>query len=242
MRAVSSWLSFPQKRKRKVWFECTGHSRNRETDWSLRQHAPQSGNAPTSRYHGRCQSRENHGNRWPGTTLGPSGSCAIWVGLARYSSQVEWKLGQLGGYRSVGSPKRSGSDTTISESGGSAFVWCKEIEDGAHPRPRQRIRVHTRGRWTHYRLVSQLRRDHARTTRRKGNADERTIIGFEREGGHPTRLTLSRLRCLHALRAENHQSPSFHRLPASAGRRKRSLVQPIFRHCFIVGGFSVWRV
>ena len=63
--------------------------------------------------------------------------------MAHYSSQVEWKLGQLGGYRSVPSPKRSGSDTTISECGGGAFVCGKEIEDGTHPRPRRRIRVRT---------------------------------------------------------------------------------------------------
>ena len=81
----------------------------------------------------------------------------------------------------------------------------KEIEDGTHPRPRRRIRVHTRGRWRHYRLVSQLRRDHARTNRRRGNADERAIIGVEREGGHPTGFSLRRLRRFHALRAENHQ-------------------------------------
>ena len=108
--------------------------------------------------------------------------------------------------------------TPFSESVGSPFVWCKEIEDGTHLRPRRRIRVHTRGRWTHYSLVSQLRRDHARTTRRRRNADERAIIGIEREGGHPTGFTSRRLRRFHALRAENNQCSSFHRLPASARR------------------------
>ena len=135
-----------------------------------------------------------------------------------YSLQVERKLGQLGGYRSVRSPKLSGSDTTLSESGGSAFVRGKETEDGTHPRPRRRIRVHTRRRWTHYRLVSQLRRDHARSTRRRGNADERAVIGIVREGGHPTGVPLRRLCRFHASRARNHQSSSFHRLLASAGR------------------------
>ena len=157
------------------WFECVGQDR------SLCQHAQQSGNAPTSRDQRSCQSHENHRNRWPGTTPCPSGSCANWVGLAHYSSQKEWKLGQLGGYRSVRNLKRPGSDTTISESGGGAFVCGKETEDGTHPRSRRRIRVHTRRCWTHYHLVSQLRRDHARTTRRRGNSNERATIGLERE-------------------------------------------------------------
>ena len=168
----------------------------------LRQHAPQSGNAPTSSNQGSCQSRENHRNRWPGTTLCTSGSCANCVGLANC---------------------------------GSAFVWRKETEDGTHLRPRRRILVHIRGRRTHYCLVSQLRRDHAQTTRRRGNADERAIIGFEREGGHPTRLPLRRLRCLIV-------SPLTCLNRTALGWRKRSLVQPIFRHGFIVGCVSVWRV
>ena len=199
---------------------------------------------PPSRDQGSCQSRENHRNRWPGTTLCPSGSCANWVGLAYYSSQVERKLGQLGGYRSVRSPKRSGGDTTISESGGSVFVWGKEIEEGTHPRPRRRIRVHTRGRRTDHRLVSQLRRDHARTTRRRRNANERAIICIEREGCHPTGFPLRRLRRFHTLRAENHQSSSFHRLLASARRllagKRDSWSNQFSRHGFIV--VSVWRV
>ena len=61
--------------RRLGWLECAGHSRNRETDRCLREHAPQSGNAPTSRNQGSCQSREDHRNRWPGTTPCPSGSC-----------------------------------------------------------------------------------------------------------------------------------------------------------------------
>ena len=196
--------------RRLGWFGCASH----ETDRCLRQHAPQSGNAPTSHNQGSCQGRENHRNRWPGTTPCTSGSCANWVGLARYLSEVE----RLGGYRSVRSPNRLGSDTTVSESGGSAFVWGKEIEDGTHPRPRRRSRVHTRGRWTHYRLVSQIRRDRA----------------------------LRRLRCFHALRAEKPPelivSPLTCLSRTALGWRKRFLVQPILRHGFIGGGFSVWRV
>ena len=176
----------------------------------------------------------------------PSRSCANWVGLAHYSSQVEWKLGQLGGYRPVRSHNRSWSDTTISESSGGAFVCGKEAEDGTHPRPRRRIRVHTCRCWTHYRSVSQLRRNHARTTRRRGNADERAIIGIERESDRPTGFPLRRFRRFHTLRAENNQSSSFHRLPPSAGRllvgeRNPWSNQLIIKLGFTVGEFSVWR-
>ena len=201
--------------RRLGWFECAGHSRNRETDRCLRQHAPQSGNAPTSRDQGVAKITETDGQErllapveaaqiglvWRITRRKLSGNWASWMDIDPFEV-----------------PSDHGCDTTTSESGGSAFVWVKKIEDGTHHRPRRRIRVHTRGRWTHYRLVSQLRCDHARTTRRRGNADERAIIGIEREGGHPTGFPSRRLRRFHALRAENHQSSSFHRLPASAGR------------------------
>ena len=39
---------------------------------ALREHAPQSGNAPTNRNQGSCQSREDHRNRWPRTTPCPN--------------------------------------------------------------------------------------------------------------------------------------------------------------------------
>ena len=67
------------------------------------------------------------------------------------------------------------------------------------PRPRRRIRVRTRRCWTHHRLVSQLRRNHARTTRRRGNADKRAIIGIERESDRPTGFPLRRFRRFHNL-------------------------------------------
>ena len=98
-------------------------------------------------------------------------------------------------------------------SGGGVFVCGKEIEDGTHLRPRRRIRVHTRRCWTHYRLVSQLRRNHARTTRRRGNADKRAIIGIERESDRSTGFSLRRFRRFHTLRAENNQSSPFHPQP-----------------------------
>ena len=82
-------------------------------------------------------------------------SCASWAGLAHNSPQVERKLVQLGGCRPVRSSKRSGGGTTYSKSGASVGFKCEESQDVAHPRPRRRIRVHTRRRWTHHRLVPQ---------------------------------------------------------------------------------------
>ena len=176
------------------WFECAGHSHNRKTDRSLRKHAPQSGNAPTSHYQGSCQSRENHRNRWPGTTPCPSRSCANWVGLARYSSQIEWTLGQLGGYRSRLKSKRSGSDITISESGGGVFVCGKEIEESTHPRPGRRIRVHSQ-------MLDTLPLGSTTSSQsRTGQPDEEEtptdeqFIGIERESDRSTGFPLRRSR------------------------------------------------
>ena len=191
--------------------------RNRKTDWSLRKHAPQSGNAPTSQFREAvkvAKITETDGQErllapveaaqiglvWRSTPRKLSGNLASWVVIDPFEV-----------------PSDQGA-TTQSVSGGGAFVCGKEIEDGTHPRPRRRIRVHTRRCWTHYRLVSQLRRDHARTTRRRGNADKRAIIGIERESDRPTGFPSRRFRRFHTLRAENNQSSSFHRLPPSAGR------------------------
>ena len=104
----------------------------------------------------------------------------------------------------------------------------------------------TRRCWTHYRLVSQLRRNYAQTTRRRGNADERAIIGIERESDRPTGFPLRRFLRFHTLRAENNQSSSFSPLTSLSQTalcwRKKSLVQPIIKLGCIVGEFSVWRV
>ena len=73
---------------------------------------------------------------------------------------------------------RSGNPSK--ESGGNAHVKRKEVEDGARSRPGRRIRVHSRGRWTHQQVVPQLCRDNAWSARRGGNTDERIIIGVKR--------------------------------------------------------------
>ena len=104
------------------------------------------------------------------------------------------------------------------ESGGNAYVKRKEVEDGARFRPGRRIRVYSRGRWTHQQVVPQFCRDNAWPTRRRGNADERTIIGVKREGGCSTGFSVRGFRCLHALRSEDLQSSPLHCLLASAGR------------------------
>ena len=74
---------------------------------------------------------------------------------------------------------------------------------------------------------------------------EQFIVGVDREGGRPTGFSLRRLRRFDALRAENPPelivSPLTCLSRTALGWRKKSLVQPIFRLGFIVGGFSVWR-
>ena len=125
-------------------------------------------------------------------------------------------MGQLGRYRSIRRHRWSGNPSK--ESGGNAHVKRKEIEDGARFRPGRRIRVHSRGRWTHQQVVPQFCRDNAWPTRRRGNTDERTIIGVKRQGGCSTGFSVRGFRCLHALRSEDLQSTPLHCLLASAGR------------------------
>ena len=194
--------------RRLGWFECAGHSRSRKTDWSLRKHAPQSGNAPTSHYQGSCQSRENHRNRWPGTTPCSSGSFANWV----YSSQVQWKLGSWVDFDPFKVPSDQGATPqSVRVAEAPSFVTKKlkmahildqgdesefTLADAGH------ITV-----WFHNFVAIT-----------HGQPDERAIIGIERESDRPTGFPLRRFRPFHTLRAENNQSSPFHRLPASAGR------------------------
>ena len=91
---------------------------------------------------------------------------------------------------------------------------AKKIEDGTHPRPRRRIRVHTRERAAHITVWF-----HNFVAITHGQPDEKETPTNEQLSALNVRvviqlgLPLRRLRCCHALRAENHQSSPFHHLP-----------------------------
>ena len=190
-------------------------------------HATQYGTAPTNCDQRSCQNREAHRCRC-GTTPHSCRSCANWVGLAHHSSQAERKLGQLGGYRSVRRHRRSGNPSK--ESGGDAHVKRKEVEDGARSGPGRRIRVHSRGRWTHQQVVPQLCRDNAWSARRGGNTDERTIIGVKRQGGCSTGFSVLGFPCFSHL--------TLGRPPHHLGRTTRQQLQAVFLF-WTAAGFKV---
>ena len=232
--------------RRLGWCECVGHSCNREADKSLCQHAPQSGNAPTSRNQRSCQSHESHRNRWPGTTPCPvevaqiglvwritrrklSGNWASWVVVDPFEISSYQGATPLS-VRVAEAPsfvaKKLKMAHILDQGGESEFT----LADAQH------ITV-----WFHNYVAITRGQPDAEETPTNEQLSALNVRVIVQLGSPFADFAIFTPHARKTTRA--HRFTLITCLSKTAlGWRKKSLVQPIFTLGFIVGGSTVWRV
>ena len=202
--------------RRLGWLECVGHSRNRETDWCFREHAPQSGYAPTNRNQGSCQSREDHRSRRPRTT--PCSVEAAQIGLVwcitRCKSSGNWaRWVDIDPFEV---PSDLGAAPFSSESGGSVFVRCYEIEHIVDQGDGSEFTLADAGHftvWSHnFVAITHRQPDEEETPTNEQLSALNVRVVVQLGSPYTDFAVFTRYAQKH------HQTSSFHRLLASAGR------------------------